>query len=106
MPSTKDWKSNPVVQAILAGEHDADLDFISHACKQRIKRMWRPQMRVKLVDTGNVEIEGQCGVITKINSKTCSVRLDGQEEWQYYNVPTRMLAKETGTLTQVPVPTA
>lgn len=63
----------PIVQAIMDGEHDEILGFIASACAARTKNMWRKGMRIRLEGTKNPTLDGQEGVIVKVNSKTVSV---------------------------------
>jgi len=77
-----------VAEAIVNGEHDADLESIQLACKSRMKRMFRARQRVRLKGTGNVQLEGCEGTIEKVNEKSVSVYVDGQGS---YRVPARML---------------
>lgn len=94
-----------VAHAIIKGEHDADLQYIQQACTQRFKRMFRKGQRVRLINTGNVELEFKEGVIEKVNTKTVSVAIPGTAG---YNVSPNLLelveTKAKGGLTQVPVP--
>lgn len=77
-----------IAEAIVNGEHDADLEVIQLACKNRMKRMFRARQRVRLTGTGNVELEGAEGTIEKVNEKSVSVYVDGRGS---YRVPPRML---------------
>ena len=93
----------------MAGELDADLDFIQQACAARTKGMWRPRMAVRLRGTKNVSLDGKEGVILKVNTKTITVGVgvattdqwgtsyDGGE----FNVPPSMLEAVTTTLKAV-----
>jgi hypothetical protein len=65
---------NPLVAEILAGDHDADLDRIDRAIRQRKQRMFRPGTRVQVIGGGS--IDGETGVVTKVNLKRISVTLD------------------------------
>lgn len=86
-------------RAIMAGELDADLDYIMQACSARTKGMWRKGMTVRLTGTKNPTLDGKEGVILKVNTKTITIGVgvattdqwgtsyDGGE----YNVPPSML---------------
>ncbi len=93
-----------VANEIIKGEHDADIQYIQQACVQRFKRMFRKGMRVRLVGTGNVELDFKEGVIEKVNTKTVSVAIPGTAG---YNVSPNLLElvdAKPGSLTQVPIP--
>lgn len=62
-----------VALAIMRGDHDDMLRHIQQACTTRLKGMWRKGMRVKLVGTRSVDLEGKEAVILKVNTKTISV---------------------------------
>lgn len=72
----KTWEEvGGVALAIVNGEHDKDLQYIHQACGARLKRMFRKGQKVRLVDTGNVELDFKVGVIEKVNTKSVSVRI-------------------------------
>jgi transcription antitermination factor NusG len=75
----------PLVQAILAGDHDADLDRIDRAIRSRKQRMFRPGTRVRVIDGRTA---GEEGIVTKVNLKRISVQLDNGSGWL---VPVQML---------------
>jgi hypothetical protein len=77
-----------VTAAILAGEHDAELQYIHQACGARLKRMFRKGQRVRLVGTRNVELDLKVGTIEKVNTKTISVEIP---EVGIYNVSPNLL---------------
>ena len=62
-----------LVNAIIAGEHDADLDMIQQAAKYRLKNLWRPRMRVVVHGTKNPSLDGKEAVIIKVNQKSISI---------------------------------
>lgn len=62
-----------VALAIMRGDHDEMLRHIQQACTTRLKGMWRKGMRVKLVGTRSVDLEGREAVILKVNTKTIAV---------------------------------
>lgn len=78
----------PLADAILSGEHDADLDYIHQAVQARRKSMFRYGARVRLTGTRSVDLDGREGTVLKVNARKVSVRLDDGRE---YNVPTGML---------------
>ena len=90
-----------VPAAIMRGEHDEDLDYISQACSARLKTRFRKGSKVRLVGTRNVEIEGKIGTVIKVNPKRIAVGLGdpdlsfGTRNPYYpegsYNVPPSML---------------
>ena len=89
MTRPKTWDEvGGVAQAIINGEHDADLSYIQQACRQRIKRMFRRGQRVKLVGTKSVELDGKIGTIQKVNTKTISITIPDVGE---YNVSPNLL---------------
>ena len=65
-----------VALAIINGEHDKDLSYIHQACGIRLKRMFRKGQQVRLVGTGNVELDLKVGTIEKVNTKSVSVITD------------------------------
>jgi hypothetical protein len=81
-----------VAEAIINGQHDADLEYIQIACQARMKRMFRAGQRDRAVGTSNPEVDGKQGVIEKVNAKTIKVVLDEQRgTGTWYNFPPRML---------------
>ena len=64
-----------VALQIINGEHDKDLQYIQQACGQRLKRMFRKGQKVRLVDTGSVELDFKVGTIEKVNTKSVSVTI-------------------------------
>lgn len=90
-----------IVQAILDGAHDDDLDLIVQAAKARTKNLWRKGTRIRLIGTKNPALEGKEGVITGVNARSIAVGLGEvkRHEWgtEYadgeFNVPTHMLEK-------------
>jgi hypothetical protein len=63
----------PVVQAIMDGEHDENLDLIASACRARLKNRFRKRQIVRLRGTRNPELEGKTGVVLSVNQKTINV---------------------------------
>jgi hypothetical protein len=56
-----------IVRQILAGDHDADLSMIQQAAAYRLKSIWRKGMTLRLTGTDNPDIDGETGVIVKVN---------------------------------------
>ena len=92
-------KAGGVALAIMRGEHDAELDYIRQACTQRLKSRFRKNMRCRLKDTKNVQIEGKECVILKVNQKSITVGI-GEPKTEYgstwypdgeYNVSPKLL---------------
>lgn len=77
--------NTPLVQAILAGNHDAELDRIDRAVRRRKQMMFRPGTRVRVIGGS---IDGEEGVVTKVNLKRISVNLDSGRG---YLIPINML---------------
>jgi len=84
---------------IIAGDQDANLDWIEQACKARRKMLWRLGAKVRLVGTSDPSLNGKVGTIIKVNAKTVTVGLGDPEITQWgtywpegeYNVPPQML---------------
>jgi hypothetical protein len=95
------WKDiGGIAYEIIEGKHDDELDYISQACKQRLKQRFRVGGRYVLQGTKNVALDGQTVTIIKVNQKSISVGV-GEVETLYgrpyypageYNVPAHMLA--------------
>jgi hypothetical protein len=85
---------NPLIVAIVAGEHDADLDQIDLAIRNRKRRMFRPGTKVRLHGTRNASIDGMTGVILKVNAKRMTVGLGEKDQFGYekeFLIPASML---------------
>lgn len=83
-----------VADAILAGDHDAELEQIDMAIRNRKRRMFRPGALVKLTGTRNPTIDGKIGTVIKVNPKRVSVGLGEKGPYGYdheYLVPVGML---------------
>jgi hypothetical protein len=96
---------SPLVQAILAGEHDGDLEMIQSAAAHRVKTMFRRGVTVRVTrECSNPELVGRTGVVTKANQKTVSVGIGAPTTDQFgtayevgeYNFPPRMIEVYTG----------
>jgi hypothetical protein len=70
-PSWND--AGEVALAIMRGDHDDMLRHIQQACTTRLKGLWRKGMKVKLVGTRSVDLEGKEAVILKVNQKSITV---------------------------------
>jgi chaperone required for assembly of F1-ATPase len=69
---------DPIVAAVLDGQHDAILDSIEQAVRHRRKAAApRIGTRVRLVGTRNPRLEGKEGEVVKVNAKRLSIFLDG-----------------------------
>jgi hypothetical protein len=87
-------KAGGVALEIMEGKHDAHLNTIADACNKRLKAMFRKGQQVRLTGTRNVELEGQVGVVLKVNPKRITVGLGERGQFGYeseYNVPPHML---------------
>lgn len=67
-----------IVQAVLDGKHDDDLDLLSRAVAHRIKttvsKAFRKEQRVRFANhRANGETAGKEAVVLKVNAKTISV---------------------------------
>lgn len=69
----------PLVQAILVGEHDTDLDRIDRAVRRRKQAMFRPGTRVRAIDGSRVD--GEEGIVIKVNLKRVTVQMDDGRSW-------------------------
>jgi hypothetical protein len=95
---------SPLVKAILAGEHDGDLEMIQSAAAHRVKTMFRKGVTVRVTrECSNPELVGKTGTVIKANQKTVSVGIGNliRSEWgnhydHEYNFPPRMLEAVTG----------
>ena len=89
-----------IVTAILAGEHDADLEFIQSAAAHRVKTMFRRGATVKVTNAcSNPELVGKTGTVIKANQKTVSVGIGERDQFGYeseFNFPPRMLEAVVG----------
>ena len=88
---------NPVFGEILDGDFDGiGLENLEHAIAIRKKQMFRVGAKVRLVNTGNVELEGKVGEILKVNQKKIAVGLGQKGQWGEWSegecgIPPRML---------------
>lgn len=85
---------SPLAQEILKGDHDAELEQIDLAIRNRKRMMFRPGSKVRLVGTRNPTIDGQIGTVIKVNPKRISVGLGEKGQFGYeqeYLVPVGML---------------
>jgi uncharacterized protein YkvS len=76
----------PLAAEILDGKHDEILDYIVQAAAARRKMMFRKGMRIRLVGTRNVELEGKEGVVIKVNQKSVTVGLGTADRTPYGTV--------------------
>jgi hypothetical protein len=86
------------MKAIVAGEHDGDLETSQSAAAHRVKAMFRKSVTVKVTNAcSNPELVGRTGVVVKANQKTVSVGAPTTDvygttyEVDEYNFPPRML---------------
>lgn len=92
-------KYSDFVQEIIDGKHDDELEQIQSVAAWRMKNLWRKGMPVRLKGTKNADLEGQVGVILRVNQKTVGVGVGKATTDQWgttydggeYNVPPRML---------------
>jgi hypothetical protein len=68
-------KYSEIVQQIIDGQHDEELDMIQQAAKYRLKNLWRKRQTIRLEGTKNPDLEGKIGVIVKVNQKSITVGL-------------------------------
>lgn len=91
-----------LAKAIIAGDHDSDLEFIIQAAQHRKKVMFRKGTLVRIVEKG--ELFGKTGVVLKVNPTRISIGIgsvvmEGEgTPWAYemysegeWNIPPRML---------------
>lgn len=78
-------ETSPIAAAILAGDHDDELDYIQQACSARLKRRFRKGMPVEVIEG---RVMGARGTVIKVNPKRISVDLGADGQW---NVPPSML---------------
>lgn len=84
--TTTSWKdASPIAAAIMNGEHDDEIDYISQACTARLKGLFRKGNKVE-VTSGR--LLGKTGVILKMNQKRASVEVYGEGVW---NIPPHMM---------------
>lgn len=100
-PIHPSWAKNEVALSIMRGDHDDALSTISQATAKRLKSMWRKGMAITLTGTKSPDLDGQRGVIIKVNTKTVTVGIGDATTDQWgttysigeYNVPPSMLVK-------------
>lgn len=77
--------THPIADAIMRGEHDAEINYIQNACTARLKRMFRKGAQVEVIEG---RVMGATGTIIKVNTKRISVDLGPDGQW---NIPPGML---------------
>lgn len=74
-----------ITDAIMRGEHDAEINYIQNACTARLRRMFRKGAQVEVIEG---RVMGATGTIIKVNQKRISVDLGPDGRW---NIPPGML---------------
>ena len=102
MAQRRTWEDiGGVANAIIKGEHDDDLWWISQACGQRLKRVFRKGQRVKVVGTDNPALYEKMGTVKQVNPKTIGVDVEGVGRMNFS--PNLLQAVPAGGLTEVPL---
>ena len=71
-----------VANAIRKGDHDAELEQIELAIKNRKRNLFRPGMKVKLVNlSSSPELEGRIGEVVKVAPTRIKVGLGEKAPW-------------------------
>ena len=77
-----------VMDAILGGEHDAQLGAIESAVAMRKRHVFRRGAKVRIMGATHGELNGQIGTVVRVNPKRIAVVLEDGKEW---GVPMSML---------------
>jgi hypothetical protein len=72
-----------VANAIRRGDHDAELAQIEYAIASRKKNLFRPGVKVRLVNLrpASPDMEGKVGTVVKVNAKRITVGLGERTDW-------------------------